>query len=83
MDTNTLGRSFGRVLRAQRKARGLTQEQLALAAGVQRNFVSELELGQKQPSLLTVFKLAQVLQVTPAELVRLTSETLMHRLGGI
>lgn len=36
---------FGRVLRRLRKTAGLTQEQLALEAGVERNYVSLIERG--------------------------------------
>lgn len=38
--------AFGRVLRKLRLAAGLSQEQLGLEAGVQRNFISLIETGQ-------------------------------------
>lgn len=62
--------AFGRVLREQRLARGLSQEALALDAGVDRKFVSQLERGIRQPTLTTLWKLAGVLQVAPTDLVR-------------
>ncbi|GHU06482.1 hypothetical protein FACS1894158_13020 [Betaproteobacteria bacterium] len=71
MDSTALNAAFGRVLRQQRKQARLTQEQLALTADLQRNYVSELERGQKQASLMTLFKLASALDVAPHELVRL------------
>lgn len=39
----------------------LTQEQLALEAGVDRTYVSQIERGLKNPSLLILHKLARVL----------------------
>lgn len=52
-----------------RLSAGMTQEQLSLESGVQRNFISLIELGQNQPTITTVFKLAQALGCTPSEMV--------------
>jgi transcriptional regulator with XRE-family HTH domain len=62
--------SFGRVLRQLRKEAGLTQEQLALAAGIERNYVSLIERGINQPALKVIFKLADALGTTPSEILR-------------
>ena len=62
--------AFGRVLRAKRKEGGLSQEALAMEAGIDRNFVSLMERGLNQPSLSTVFKLAKALKVEPAYLLK-------------
>ena len=62
---------YGRVLRRVRKAAGLSQEQLAFEADIQRNFVSLLELGEKQPTLTTLFKLARALKCNPADMVQM------------
>lgn len=66
-------RAFGRVLRDHRKKAKLSQESLALAAGIDRTFVSLLERGQRQPTLTTVFQLASVLGVSPGTLVTRTA----------
>lgn len=63
--------SFGRVLRNLRKAHGLTQEQLALAAGIERNYVSLMERGHNQPALKVLFKIADALACSPSELLHL------------
>ena len=76
MDNATLTAAFGRVLRQQRKQARLTQEQLALMADLQRNYVSELERGQKQSSVVTLFRLASALHVSPHEFVRQLSKEL-------
>jgi len=59
----------GIVLRRLRKDAGLTQEQLALDADLQRSYVSILELGQQQPSLTTLLKLASALGRTAQSLM--------------
>ena len=66
---NTLEQSFGLVLREKRKDQGFSQEALALEAGIDRNFVSLLERGLNQPSLSTIFKLANALNLKPSDLV--------------
>jgi len=53
-----------------RQRAGLTQEELGEKAGLQRNFISSLELAQKQPSLVTVFKIAKALNISADELIR-------------
>ena len=68
--------AFGRALRVRRKALALSQEELALDAGVDRNFVSLLERGRNQPSLSTIFKLCVVLQIKPSTLVEDVESTL-------
>jgi transcriptional regulator with XRE-family HTH domain len=66
---NTLEQSFGLILREKRKDQGFSQEALALEAGIDRNFVSLLERGLNQPSLSTIFKLADALKLKPSDLV--------------
>ncbi len=61
--------ALGRALRKLRLAAGLSQEQLGLASGVQRNFISLIETGQNQPTITTIFKLARALDVRPSQLV--------------
>ena len=68
---STITTAFGRVLRQLRTAAGMTQEQLGLKADLQRKFISVLERGEKQPSLLTLFKLAAALDIKPGALVAL------------
>jgi len=63
--------SFGAVLRRLSKAAGLTQKQLALEADLRRTYVSILELGQQQPTLTTILKLASALGQSAGEMVAL------------
>jgi transcriptional regulator with XRE-family HTH domain len=62
--------AFAKVLRRLRKEAGLTQEQLGLVADLRRTYVSILALGQQQPSLGTIFKLAKALNVPTHEIIR-------------
>ena len=52
-----------------RKARGLSQEDLAFAAGIDRTYVSGIERGRRNPSLLMIARLAEALGVTPGDLL--------------
>ena len=70
--------SFGRVLRQLRKEAGLTQEQLALAAGIERNYVSLIERGINQPALKVIFKLADALDTTPSTVLSLVEAELRN-----
>ena len=63
------GEAFGKVLRALRAKRGLSQEALALEAGVQRNYVSLIERGVNQPTITIIFKLAAALAMKPSQLI--------------
>lgn len=64
--------AFGAVVREQRTAAGLSQERLALDAGVDRTFVSQIERGIRQPSLTTIWKLAEALGMAASTLVQRT-----------
>lgn len=68
------GLAFGKVLRSVRKEVGLTQEQLALAAEIDRTFVSLIERGERQPTVRIIFKLAAALRVSPSQLIQLTEQ---------
>jgi len=60
---------FGQVLREQRISRELSQEELALAADVDRTFVSQMERGIRQPTITTLIKLAGALGIQPSTLI--------------
>jgi transcriptional regulator with XRE-family HTH domain len=68
--------AFGRVLRRLRLAAEFTQEGLGLEAELQRKYISSLELGEKQPSISTLFKLAAALKVRPGKLISLVEAEL-------
>jgi transcriptional regulator with XRE-family HTH domain len=61
---------FAKNLRAFRHQRGLSQEALAHEAEVDRTYISALERGVYSASLDMLGKLAAVLDVEPAELLK-------------
>ena len=71
--------AFGKVLQSFRAASGLSQEDLADRAGVDRTFVSRLERGVRQPTITTLIALGQALGVSAAELTRETEKYLRAR----
>jgi transcriptional regulator with XRE-family HTH domain len=70
---------FGQVLREVRTQRGLSQERLALESKVDRTFVSQIERGVRQPSLTTMFRLADALNVSPSALLVRVERVLERR----
>jgi transcriptional regulator with XRE-family HTH domain len=69
MRVDQISTVFGQVLREQRLSRELSQEELALAADVDRTFVSQMERGIRQPTITTLIKLAGALGIQPSTLV--------------
>ena len=68
------GEAFGKVLRALRVERVLSQEALALAAGIQHNYVSLIERAINQPTITIIFKLATTLEMKPSQVVELVEK---------
>ena len=60
---------LGEELRKAREAAGLTQEELAFAAGIHRTYVSLLERDKKSPTVGLLFRLCDALAVSPSKLV--------------
>lgn len=61
-----VGRNFGRL----RKAKGLTQEQVAERSGLSQQYLSGLESGRRNPTLITLFEVATALGVSHVDLVK-------------
>lgn len=66
--SETLAR-FGKRLREARKVKGISQEKLAELAGLHRTYVSLVERGECNISLLNIERLAKALEVTMAALM--------------
>ncbi|MBL8752688.1 MAG: helix-turn-helix transcriptional regulator [Planctomycetes bacterium] len=62
-------RRFGAAVRAQREARGLSQEELGFEADLDRTYVSGVERGVRNPTVVTIFALARALRVKASRLV--------------
>ncbi len=66
----TLEAAFGHVIKQLRVDRGISQEVLSFESSLDRSFISQLECGVKQPSLVTIFQLAKALQTTPSTILQ-------------
>jgi transcriptional regulator with XRE-family HTH domain len=67
MDMRKLvGRNAARL----RREAGLTQEQLAERCGLSQQYLSKLEQGRRNPTVVTLYEIAQGLGVSHVELVR-------------
>jgi len=65
----TLEAAFGNVVKQLRTEKGLSQEKLSFESGLDRSYISQLECGLRQPSLVTIFQLAKALQISPAHII--------------
>lgn len=73
------GEAFGIVLRELRKKAEFTQENLAFEAGIERNYVSLIELGRNQPTISVIFRLAKALNIDPHKLIKMVEQTIKIR----
>jgi transcriptional regulator with XRE-family HTH domain len=64
--------AFGGILRDARDGSGLSQEELAEGAEVDRTYPSLLERGRRQPTLCVLLSLAAALEIEPGLLVMMT-----------
>ncbi len=60
---------FGERVRAARLKQVLTQEELAYASGLHPTYVSSVERGQRNISLVNIVRLASALQSDPGDLM--------------
>lgn len=69
--------AFGLVLRQLREQRGDSQDSFAHLTGYHRNYVGQLERGEKSPSLSALFNLSRALGLRPSQVL----ERVEKRLG--
>ncbi len=69
-DYNKILISFGKNLRTIRLSKGLSQEELAFQADFDRTYISLLERGKRNLSLVNICRLADTLQVNVNELLK-------------
>ena len=60
---------IGQNVRRLRIAQDLTQEQFAERLGFSQQYISDLERGRRNPTVVSLYELAQALKTTPADLV--------------
>lgn len=62
--------AFGKTLQRIRKEKEFTQDQLSIYSRIDRSFISEIENGEKAPTLLTIIHLAKALKIKSSELIQ-------------
>jgi transcriptional regulator with XRE-family HTH domain len=71
---NQLLISFGLRLKQLRLERNLSQEQLGMIAELDRTYISGIERGVRNVSLINIFRIAQALSIPAAELFNSDSD---------
>lgn len=62
--------ALGNAIRDVRKQQGVSQEKLALLAGVDRSYMGRVERGDNNVALLTLLKIGEALNVSLADIMR-------------
>lgn len=61
--------AFGAAVRAARKDRGVSQEELALRSEIDRSYLGAIERGEQNTGLLHMVRIAHALNITIVELM--------------
>jgi transcriptional regulator with XRE-family HTH domain len=70
--------AFGETIRGVRLELGLSQEELANSAQVERSHMGKIERGEHLPNLVLILRLAKALSVRPGLLVDRAADKLVH-----
>ena len=69
MKKNDILREFGNVIKSHRKAHGISQEELALKAGLHRTYIGMIERGEKNLTLINILKISYALEIKISSLL--------------
>lgn len=72
----TLAWAFADVLKELRAERGISQEALSHGGGGDRTYVSRLENAQNSPTMRALWRISEVLEIAPSEILRRVEERL-------
>ena len=64
-----LGRQLGRAIRSARETAGISMRALATRCGLSQPFLSAVERGLSMPSIATLYRIAEALEVPPSTLL--------------
>ena len=67
-------RQVGLNVQKLRRERGWSQEELAFESGLHRTYISGIERGARNPTILVISRLAASFEVTPARLLESASQ---------
>ena len=62
-------REIGRAIRAEREARGLSQEELADRSGLHRNYIGGIERGERNVGVKALLRIAEAFNVHPTDIL--------------
>lgn len=65
----SVSKQIGKTIKKIRESKEITQEQLALSAGLNRAYIGYIERGERNPSTETLVKIAKALKVLPKDLL--------------
>lgn len=65
-----LDEKLGQLLKGRRRSLALTQADLALRSGLTARYIRKVECGQASPTVSVLVKLADALEISPAELMQ-------------
>ena len=68
-DESEIKKRFGARVRATRKKQGLSQEKLALACDLDRTYIGGVERGERNISLLNIYRIAHALCIDAGSLL--------------
>lgn len=72
---------FGERLRELRTERNLSQETLAELAGLDRNYIGQIERAERNVALVNIIRIAKALEIEPGELFSPFTVTQVARLS--
>jgi len=73
-----IDKAFATVLRQLRKQKGFSQESFSFEVELHRTYISQLERGMKSPSLRTIYKISQVLNVKLSDMMSMIQKEMSN-----
>lgn len=70
MENNLIQIKFGETLKLLRTEKGISQEKLAELSGLHRTYISDIERGERNVSLVNIVRIAEGLEVEIADLFK-------------
>lgn len=71
-----LNEAISYIIRRERKKSGLSQEKLAYASDLDRTYISFLERGERNPTIITLFKICGALNIKPSDFIQEVENTI-------
>ena len=69
MKISQLQQKIGQRIRILRESKGITQQDLAAACNFEKTNMSRIEAGRTNPTISTLYKISQALEISISELV--------------